>query len=161
MRRLPCPASWLWCVLAIVAAFSVAAAVETPQASGHFNYSGGSFELAGAYAFPSRVGISDEDGIKVAVSNAGFVSEFIDRSWDREAFIDSKFADDETAVVYLHVSTQGKYLGASWFLGSGHSCGFCSSGSASSSRPPSCVRKYPRSLFAQTWSGLRSSAIVM
>lgn len=71
MRRLLRPAPWLWCVLVLAAAFSVAAAVDTPQASGHFKYSGGSFELAGAYAFPSRVGISDEVGIKAAVSNAG------------------------------------------------------------------------------------------
>jgi len=130
MRRLSGVAWWLAC--ALVVASVLPAAEEKRQASGSFNYKGGSFDVWGAYAFPSRVGLDEEEGIRVAISNAGFVAEGIDRTWDRQAFIDSKFADQETAVVYLHFRNDGKFVGASWYFGPGQGCGFCSSGSATS-----------------------------
>ena len=129
MRRLSGVAWRLACVL-ILAAGLPAAGGDTPQASGEFAYKGGSFDLGGAYAFPSRVGLDNEEGIKVAISNAGFRADAVDRFWDREAYIDTRFADDETAVVYLHFRKDGKFVGASWYFGPGQGCGFCSTSHA-------------------------------
>ena len=125
-------AGLVWCLVCVFAlAGGLAAAAENaPQGSGEFAYKGGSFDVGGAYAFPSRVGVSDQEGIRVAISNAGFVPAGVDRTWDREAFIDTKFADEETAVVYLHFLKDGKFVGASWYFGPGQGCGFCSSSSA-------------------------------
>jgi len=96
-----------------------------PQASGTFSSKTGEFDVVGAYAFPGKTGMDDAPGIRVAVSNVGFVSDILDHYWDREHFIDTNFADDETAVVYFQFSPQGKYLGMSYYFGSGDGCGLC------------------------------------
>ena len=95
------------------------------QASGTFSSKTGDFEVVGAYAFPGKTGTDDAPGILVAVSNAGFVSDILDHYWDRQHFIDTNFADDETAVVYFQFDPQGKYRGMSYYFGSGDGCGFC------------------------------------
>lgn len=97
-----------------------------PQASGSFSSKTGELEVVGAYAFPGKTGIDDQPGLLVAVSNAGFVTEILDHYWDREHFINTNFADDETAVVWFQFDPQGKYRGMSYYFGSGDGCGFCS-----------------------------------
>jgi hypothetical protein len=105
------------------------AAEEPRQASGRFASRHTSFEPAGAYAFPSSVGMDDEKGIRIAVSNAGFIAEGIDRYYDRRHFIDTYFRDAETLVVYFDFSPSGAYRGMSYSFGSGDGCGFCYDGS--------------------------------
>jgi hypothetical protein len=132
MRRVSRLAWWLACIFSVVSGLSFAGP-EAPQGSGRFESKGSGFEVAGAYAFPARVGLDDEEGIKVAISNAGFRAEGVNRTWDREAFIDARFADEDTLVAYLHFGMTGKYLGASWYFGPGDGCAFCSSSTAASS----------------------------
>jgi hypothetical protein len=100
------------------------------QASGHWQGRGLEFGLTGAYAYPAPVGSDDRPGVRVAISNAEFVTEGMDRLWDRQGWIVRSFSDDETAVVFLHFDTAGRYVGMSWSFGGG--CGFCFSSSTTS-----------------------------
>jgi hypothetical protein len=110
-----------------------AAAGEPPrQAEGTVESKGWKFNALGAYAFPAEVGLDDEPGIKVAISNAGFLADVLDRDYDREHMIDTYFADDETLVAYFHFAKNGAYKGVSYYFGSGDGCGFCYDGSVQS-----------------------------
>lgn len=100
-----------------------------PQATGKVESKGWTFEARGAYAFPAEVGFDDEPGIKVAISNAGFVADALDRDYDREHMIDTFFRDEETLVAYFQFSKTGAYKGVSYYFGSGDGCGFCYDGS--------------------------------
>ncbi len=104
-------------------------ALEPRQANGTFEGKEWNFEPFGAYAFPSKVGMSDEKGIRIAVSNAGFIPEGIDRYYDRRHYLDTYFRDDETLIVYFDFSPSGTYKGMSYYFGSGDGCGFCYDGS--------------------------------
>lgn len=101
------------------------AADEAVQASGHWEGSGLVFDIAGAYAYPAPVGFDNLPGTRVAISNYEFYTEGINRLFNREQWIVKSFADDQTAVVYLHFDRSGKYVGMSWYFGSGRGCGFC------------------------------------
>lgn len=105
---------------------------ETPQASGKFTGKSWEFQAAGAYAYPGEVGFDDEPGIRVAVSNAVFNAAVLDRFWDREHVISSRFADEETLVVTFQFGKDGAYKGMSYAFGSGDGCGFCYDGSVTS-----------------------------
>ncbi|HSM52405.1 MAG TPA: hypothetical protein VLA75_13475 [Thermoanaerobaculia bacterium] len=83
------------------------------------------FEVAGAYAFPALVGLGEVPGTRVAISNAIFQAEFVDRLWLRERAINRDFVDEETAVAYLEFDAGGAFLGATWYFGPGTGCGFC------------------------------------
>lgn len=109
---------------------ALAGAAEAPrQASGKFEGKNWTFEPFGAYAFPSEVGMDDEPGIRVAVSNSGFLAEKLDRYHDRQHVIDTFFADGETLVVYFDFGKNGAYKGMSYYFGSGDGCGYCYDGS--------------------------------
>lgn len=119
--------------VALVVGGAIALADEDPvQATGHWAGSGLEFDIAGAYAYPSPVGIDDEPGVRVAISNYEFFTEGMDRLWDREGWISSSFVDENTAVVYLHFDGAGSYVGMSWYFGSGSGCGLCFSSSTTS-----------------------------
>lgn len=100
-------------------------AAGKPQATGSVSSKTGEFDVVGAYAFPGKTGSDDQPGILVAVSNSGFVTEILDHYWDRQHFIDTNFADDETPVVWFQFDPKGKYRGMSYYFGSGDGCGFC------------------------------------
>jgi len=104
------------------------AAEEPRQASGSFSGRNASFEPTGAYAFHSVVGMDDAKGIRIAVSNAGFIAEGIDAYYDRRHYIDTYFRDAETQVVYFDFALSGAYRGMSYNFGSGDGCGFCYDG---------------------------------
>jgi hypothetical protein len=126
----------LVCLLGVaLLAASAAGADQTkakPQATGTFASKTGEFDVAGAYAFPGKVGDDGAEGILVAVSNSGFQSAVIDHYWDREHFINADFADDETAVVWFHFDKGGKYRGYSYYFGAGDGCGLCFDSSVTS-----------------------------
>ena len=110
-----------------------AAGEEKPrQAEGTVESKDWKFEALGAYAFPAEVGFDDEPGIRVAISNAGFVADVLDRDYDREHMIDTFFRDDKTLVAYFHFAKNGAYKGVSYYFGSGDGCGFCYDGSVQS-----------------------------
>lgn len=101
-------------------------AQEQGKADGRFQSKDSWFNAGGSYAFPTEeVGMSGEPGILVAVSNARFVPQYIDYYWDRKNAIDRFFKDDQTAVVYFHFDTEGKYKGLEYYFGSGNGCGLC------------------------------------
>ncbi len=128
--------SILWASLALfVPAWATAArgADPIPQASGSFAGKKWNFEAKGAYAFPGKVGLNDEQGILVAVSNVPFSATMLDTIWDRRNMIDTYFRDDETLVVYFQFSKDAKYKGLSYFFESGDGCGFCYNGATKSS----------------------------
>lgn len=102
------------------------------QAEGNIEGKSLKFEAYGAYAFPAEVGLDDEPGIKVAISNAGFIAEGLDQDYDREFMIDNYFKDEETPVAYFQFSKTGAYKGVSYAFASGDGCGLCYDGSAQS-----------------------------
>ena len=107
------------------ALFIVPLFAEAPQATGKFSGKNWEFTTSGAYAYPGKVGSEDEIGVRVAVSNAGFKAEYIDRFWFRDYIIDHRFADEKTLVVYFHFSNSGAYEGMSYSFGPGDGCGLC------------------------------------
>lgn len=101
-------------------------AQEAGKAEGRFQSQDSWFNAGGSYAFPTdEVGMSGEPGILVAVSNARFVPQYIDYYWDRKNAIERFFKDDQTAVVYFHFDSEGKYKGLEYYFGSGNGCGLC------------------------------------
>ncbi len=119
------------CALSLLPA-AVATADEPRQASGSFHGHEWSFEAFGAYAFPAKVGLDDQAGVRVAVSNGRFKAAGFDPIWDREHAIDAFFVDDETLVVYFDFLPSGKYAGLHYAFGSGDGCGYCYDGTVKS-----------------------------
>jgi hypothetical protein len=98
---------------------------QAPQAKGKFTSKSWEFESTGAYAYPGEVGFEDEQGILVAVSNAEFAADFLDRYWDRQDAIDRRFAGEGTFIVTFQFAEDGAYQGMSYSFGSGDGCGHC------------------------------------
>ncbi len=119
-------------LLMLASGSAVATAEVPPQATGKFVGRNWNFPANGAYAFPAEVGFDDEIGVRVAVSNAIFRAEILDRDWDRQHMIDTFFKDEETLVVYFHFAVNGTYEGMSYYFESGDGCGFCYDGSVKS-----------------------------
>lgn len=118
--------------LALTLVVPVTAQNEKPQASGKFEGKEWTFEANGAYAFAAEVGMDDEPGVRVAISNSAFSVESMDRYWDREHVIDEFHRDEETLVVWFHFAKDGKYRGMSYQFGQGDGCGFCYDGTVQS-----------------------------
>ena len=117
-------------VLGLVVSSPLAGAAS--QASGKFASRNWEFEPSGAYAYPGEVGMDDEAGIVVAISNASFDSEFFDRYWDRGHAIETYHKDAKTLVASLQFAKSGTYKGMTYYFESGDGCGFCYDGSARS-----------------------------
>jgi hypothetical protein len=116
---------------------SVAAAQEKAPAakeaaSGKFEGREWTFEAHGAYAFPGEVGMDDEPGIILAVSNGVFSPDGLDRYWDRQYVIDTFLRDENTLIAYFHFGKDAKYKGMSYYFASGDGCGFCYNGNVKS-----------------------------
>ena len=107
-------------------------AAATSQASGKFASRNWEFEPSGAYAYPGEVGMDDEAGIVVAISNASFDSEFFDGYWDRGHAIETYHKDAKTLVASLQFAKSGTYKGMTYYFESGDGCGFCYDGSVRS-----------------------------
>ena len=111
---------------------AAAGPADTAQASGSFESKDWTFKPNGAYAYPDKVGLDDEAGIVVAVSNYSFDTEYFDRYWDRGHAIETYQKDDETLIAYLQFSKGGVYKGMTYYFGSGDGCGFCFDGAVKS-----------------------------
>ena len=108
------------------------AAAENGTATGAFETREWKVPLHGAYAFVDKASLGEGQAILVAVSNSGFATDFIDGLYYRRHAIDTKFADDETRVVYFEFDLRGRYQGYSYFFGSGDGCGYCGGGAVKS-----------------------------
>lgn len=114
-------------LLAASGAARAAETATTPTAKGTFKSKDVSFGVESAVAWKGSSFFEKNDpALVVAISNArvkaGYLSAFLDRKRAFEKLI----KDDETAIVYLEFSPQGKYRGLSYYFGPGNGCGFCS-----------------------------------
>lgn len=117
-------------VLALAVPHAMAGAPS--QAGGKFASRNWEFEPSGAYAYPGEVGMDDEAGIVVAISNASFDSGFFDGYWDRGHAIATYHKDAKTLVASLQFAESGAYKGMTYYFESGDGCGFCYDGSVRS-----------------------------
>jgi opacity protein-like surface antigen len=122
----------LLCAAVLLLVATTLVAQDAKQASGRFDGREWYFEASGAYAFPGEIGMDDEQGILVAISNSSFAAKNIDQMWDRQHVINEFHVDEETLVVYFHFAKDGKYRGMNYYFGSGDGCGFCYDGSVKS-----------------------------
>ena len=117
-------------LVALLAASGAARAAETastPTAKGTFKSKDVSFAVASAVAWNGPSLLEKKDpALIVAISNARITANAIADFLDRKRAFEKLIKDDETAVVYLEFSTQGRYRGLSYYFGSGNGCGFCS-----------------------------------
>ncbi len=114
-------------LLAVSGPALAAETASTPTAKGSFKSKEVAFNVASAVAWNGSSLLEKKDpALIVAISNArvtaGGIADFLDRKRAFEKLI----KDDETAVVYLEFTPQGRYRGLSYYFGSGNGCGFCS-----------------------------------
>src|SRR5262245_33618877 len=121
--------------IAPIAAFVMATQLwaETPPAlSGNFSSKSVSFKIAGGIAFKGQDSLDpDTPMIVVAISNVSLNVEGLSDFVDRKRAIEKLVKDDETGIVYLEFTPQGRWHGLSYYFGSGNGCGFCTSEVAS------------------------------
>ena len=104
---------------------AVLAQTRTPL-SGTFSSKGGKFQVAGGVAFTGK---SSLDGttpvILVAITNTKLNVEAVADFVDRKRAIEHLIKDDETPVVYLEFTPQGRWRGVSYYFASGNGCAYC------------------------------------
>ncbi len=116
--------------LLLVPALSTA---QTPTAQGTFESDGVGFRLAGAYAFRhDSIARGGEPAILVAISNADFEPEMINRYYDRRWLIETYHPGEQTGLVLLEFRPNGGFYGYSFQLMPGNGCGFCGSSAVKS-----------------------------
>ena len=106
---------------------------QTPPAlSGTFSSKSVSFKIGGGIAFNGHSSLDpDAPMIIVAISNASLNVDGLSDFVDRKRAIEKLVKDDETGIVYLEFTQQGRWHGLSYYFGSGNGCGFCTSEVAS------------------------------
>lgn len=117
----------------LVAALAAPALAQTPAAAtGTFSSKGAAFKVAGGVAFHGRSSLDGETPvIVVAISNTGLNAEAIGDFVDRKRAIERLVKDDETPIVYLEFTPEGRWRGLSYYFASGNGCAFCTSEVAS------------------------------
>jgi hypothetical protein len=112
-------------VAIILVAGNLIAQTGTPLA-GTFSSKGATFKIGGGIAFTSK---SNFDGqtpvILVAVTNTKVNVDGLADFVDRKRAIEHLIKDDETPVVYLEFTPQGKWRGVSYYFASGNGCAYC------------------------------------
>ncbi len=107
-------------------ALAASAFAQEPATKGVFKSKSVEMPVTSAVAFHGKDLFSPErEALIVAVSNAKFVPSALEAYQDRKRAIDRRFKDDETAVVYLSFTPEGKWRGLSYYFGPGNGCGFC------------------------------------
>jgi hypothetical protein len=96
--------------------------------TGKFSSKGVQFEVKGGVAFTGKSSFDSEMAvILVAITNTGLSVEAIADFVDRKRAIEKLVKDDETPIVYLEFTPQGRWRGLSYYLASGNGCGYCTS----------------------------------
>jgi hypothetical protein len=120
MKRVPLMV--VVCTLASALSF---AQTSTPL-SGTFSSRGAAFEIRGGLAFTGK---SNFDGqtpvILVAITNTKLNVEGLADFVDRKRAIEHLVKDDETPIVYLEFTPQGRWRGVSYYFASGNGCAYC------------------------------------
>ena len=113
-------------LLGLTLAIQAVVAQTHAPLSGTFSSKGAKFEIAGGVAFTGK---SNFDGqtpvILVAITNTTLNIEAIADFVDRKRAIEHLIKDDETPVVYLEFTPQGKWRGVSYYFASGNGCAYC------------------------------------
>jgi hypothetical protein len=122
MKRVP-----LVLLVILLAATDALAQTGAPL-SGTFSSKGAAFEIAGGAAFTGTSSLDRQTPvILVAISNTklnvGAVADFV----DRKRAIEHLVKDDETPIVYLEFTPQGRWRGLSYYFAPGNGCGYCTS----------------------------------
>lgn len=113
----------------LLATLAVPALAQAPApAKGTFSSRGAAFKVAGGVAFHGRSSLDGETPvIVVAISNTGLNAEAIGDFVDRKRAIERLVKDDETPIVYLEFTPEGRWRGLSYYFASGNGCAFCTS----------------------------------
>jgi hypothetical protein len=119
-------------LLAVPGDAATALAQARPPATGTFTSRGAGFTVAGAVAFTGTSSLDGETPVLVvAISNTGLNAEAIGDFVDRRRAIERLVRDDQTPIVYLEFTPQGRWRGLSYYFASGNGCAFCTSDVAS------------------------------
>jgi hypothetical protein len=115
-------------LLVIILAATDALAQTRAPLSGKFSSNGAAFEIAGGVAFTGTSSLDRQTPvILVAISgtklNVDAVADFVDRTRAIEHLV----KDDETPIVYLEFTPQGRWRGLSYYFAPGNGCGYCTS----------------------------------
>lgn len=106
---------------------------QTPPLEGTFSSKDVSFQIDGGIAFNGRSSLDpDMPVILVAITNTGLNVGELANFVDRKRAIERLVKDDETPVVYLEFTLQGRWRGLSYYLAPGNGCGYCTSSVSSS-----------------------------
>jgi hypothetical protein len=118
-------------VLGIVLTGSEAPA-QPASLKGSFTSKDVSFNVSGGVAFNGKSAFdSDQSVIILAITNTGLNAEEVANFVDRKRAIERLVKDEETPVVYMEFTPQGRWRGLSYYLASGNGCGYCTSEVAS------------------------------
>jgi hypothetical protein len=94
--------------------------------SGTFSSRGATFKVAGGVAFTGKSNLDGQTPvILVAISNTKLNVEAVADFVDRKRAIEQLIKDDETPIVYLEFTPQGKWRGVSYYFASGNGCAYC------------------------------------
>jgi hypothetical protein len=105
---------------------------QAPEIKGTFISKDSKFDVAGGVAFNDRSSLDRETPvILVAISNTRLNVDAIADFVDRRRAIEQLVKDDETPIVYLEFTPQGRWRGVSYYLAPGNGCGYCTSEVAS------------------------------
>src|SRR5262245_16907843 len=116
-------------VVLILASHALA---QTSPLTGTFSSKGASFKIAGGIAFNGKSNLDpDTPVILVAISNVALNVDGLADFVDRKRAIEKLVKDDETGVVYLEFTREGRWRGLSYYFASGNGCGYCTSEVAS------------------------------
>ena len=110
---------------------AVFAQTRTPL-SGTFSSKDVTFQIAGGVAFTGKSSLDGQTPvILVAITNTKLnvtaVADFV----DRKRAIEHLVKDDETPIVYLEFTPQGRWRGVSYYLASGNGCAYCTTDATS------------------------------
>ena len=122
MTRVP-----LVALVTILAATDALAQTRAPL-SGRFSSKDAAFEIAGGVAFTGTSSLDRQAPvILVAISNTKLNVDAVADFVDRKRAIEHLVKDDETPIVYLEFTPQGRWRGVSYYFGPGNGCGYCTS----------------------------------
>ncbi len=114
--------------LIVVLTVSHAFAQTAPPVKGMFTSKDANFEIGGGVAFNGKSSLDpDTPVILVVISNARLNADAIGDFVDRKRAIEKLVKDDQTGVVYLEFTREGRWRGLSYYLAPGNGCGYCTS----------------------------------
>ena len=119
-------------LLALLALAPGRALAAASTGDGEFTSRGTTMPVSTAMAFTGKSTLDPKkDVIVVAISNGDFRADWFANYVDRRRAVERRMKDNETYVVYLEFTPDGKYLGNSYYFKQGNNCGYCGFGADS------------------------------